>query len=161
MFLGNQLAKKCGPSAEELCIPCKPKRFAVQPKDLECKRCTQCVGMWTGHPPLETTLNLFICLYLHARYWMIKRHFFVGAQVLVKECTPMSDTVCGCKEGLVCGDAQCSFCVTACDKGHGPSGDGTSTARAAAGQLTGGGHMNNTNVCLCRFLQNLSQRNLL
>uniref|UniRef100_H3D4S4 Tumor necrosis factor receptor superfamily, member 9a n=1 Tax=Tetraodon nigroviridis TaxID=99883 RepID=H3D4S4_TETNG len=48
----------------------------------------------------------------------------VGAQVLLKECTPTSDTVCGCKEGLVCGNALCSFCVTACSKGQEPSEDG-------------------------------------
>uniref|UniRef100_A0A3Q3WSP4 TNFR-Cys domain-containing protein n=1 Tax=Mola mola TaxID=94237 RepID=A0A3Q3WSP4_MOLML len=45
----------------------------------------------------------------------------VGAQVLVKECTATHDTVCECKEGLVCGDATCSFCVKKCGKGEEPT----------------------------------------
>ncbi|XP_033942562.1 tumor necrosis factor receptor superfamily member 9a [Pseudochaenichthys georgianus] len=45
----------------------------------------------------------------------------VGAQVMVKECTATTDTQCGCKEGLTCGDAKCSFCVKKCDKGQEPT----------------------------------------
>lgn len=45
----------------------------------------------------------------------------VGAQVLVKECTATSDTQCGCKKELTCGDAQCSFCVKECGKGEEPA----------------------------------------
>uniref|UniRef100_A0A3B5KJ86 TNFR-Cys domain-containing protein n=1 Tax=Takifugu rubripes TaxID=31033 RepID=A0A3B5KJ86_TAKRU len=80
---GNHLVKPCGPSPEELCTPCKPNRFMVQPNSLKCSQCTQCVGM---------------C-------------------ILLEKCTPTRDTVCGCKEGLMCGDDQCSFCVTACVNG--------------------------------------------
>ncbi|XP_045911165.1 tumor necrosis factor receptor superfamily member 9-like isoform X2 [Micropterus dolomieu] len=45
----------------------------------------------------------------------------VGALVLVEECTATKDTKCGCKEGLVCGNGQCSFCVKECGKGHEPA----------------------------------------
>ncbi|XP_056278721.1 tumor necrosis factor receptor superfamily member 9a [Pseudoliparis swirei] len=45
----------------------------------------------------------------------------VGAQVYVKHCTATSDTQCGCKEGLTCGDRRCSFCVERCDKGQEPA----------------------------------------
>uniref|UniRef100_A0A668A0A9 TNFR-Cys domain-containing protein n=1 Tax=Myripristis murdjan TaxID=586833 RepID=A0A668A0A9_9TELE len=43
-----------------------------------------------------------------------------GAQVVKKACTSTSDTVCGCQDGLQCGDATCSFCVTTCGKGEEP-----------------------------------------
>ncbi|XP_053705480.1 tumor necrosis factor receptor superfamily member 9a isoform X2 [Synchiropus splendidus] len=44
----------------------------------------------------------------------------VGAQVQLKACTRASDTQCGCKEGLTCGDAGCSFCVDLCGRGTEP-----------------------------------------
>ncbi|XP_030589729.1 tumor necrosis factor receptor superfamily member 9a [Archocentrus centrarchus] len=47
----------------------------------------------------------------------------VGAQVLIKNCTATTDTKCGCKEGLTCGNAQCSFCVEECAKGFEPTAD--------------------------------------
>lgn len=47
----------------------------------------------------------------------------LGAQVQLKECTATSDTVCGCKKGLTCGDARCSFCVETCGKGQEPTSD--------------------------------------
>lgn len=50
VFVGNRLVDRCGPSPEELCTPCKPNRFTVQPKSRQCSPCTQCVGMWCGHP---------------------------------------------------------------------------------------------------------------
>lgn len=45
----------------------------------------------------------------------------VGAQIQVKECTATADTKCGCKEGLTCGDENCSFCVKKCGKGQEPT----------------------------------------
>ncbi|XP_034027508.1 tumor necrosis factor receptor superfamily member 9a [Thalassophryne amazonica] len=45
----------------------------------------------------------------------------VGAQILLKACTTSTDTVCGCKEGLICGDGSCSFCVKQCGKGEEPA----------------------------------------
>lgn len=45
----------------------------------------------------------------------------VGAQLLVKACTATTDTKCGCKEGLICGDGNCSFCVKKCEKGQEPT----------------------------------------
>ncbi|XP_068603724.1 tumor necrosis factor receptor superfamily member 9a [Brachionichthys hirsutus] len=45
----------------------------------------------------------------------------VGAQVQVRGCTAASDTQCGCKDGLTCGDDVCSFCVTTCGAGHEPT----------------------------------------
>ncbi|XP_042347177.1 tumor necrosis factor receptor superfamily member 9-like [Plectropomus leopardus] len=88
---GNRLVKQCGPSPKDLCTPCEPGTFTVNPKNYRCTRCTQCVG----------------------------------AQVFLKACTATSDTKCGCKDGLTCGDGSCSFCVKKCDKGHEPTEDGS------------------------------------
>uniref|UniRef100_UPI0037E72787 tumor necrosis factor receptor superfamily member 9a n=1 Tax=Semicossyphus pulcher TaxID=241346 RepID=UPI0037E72787 len=45
----------------------------------------------------------------------------VEAQVYVKQCTASSNTVCGCREGLICGGGdQCTFCVDKCGKGQEP-----------------------------------------
>ncbi|XP_029012238.1 tumor necrosis factor receptor superfamily member 9-like [Betta splendens] len=52
--------------------------------------------------------------------WCQRCKTCVGALVQVKACTTTSNTVCTCKEGLLCGDAQCSFCVTKCGKGQEP-----------------------------------------
>ncbi|XP_060930280.1 tumor necrosis factor receptor superfamily member 9a [Limanda limanda] len=46
-----------------------------------------------------------------------------GAQVNKEVCTPTTDTKCGCKKGLLCGDGSCSFCITKCDKGEEPTKD--------------------------------------
>ncbi|XP_069560443.1 tumor necrosis factor receptor superfamily member 9a [Brachyistius frenatus] len=46
-----------------------------------------------------------------------------GAQVLMETCTPTTNTKCGCKEGLTCGDDQCKFCVETCAKGQEPTTD--------------------------------------
>lgn len=104
--------------------------------------------------------NPNIGFHSQARHWMLKWHYslYLGAQVLLEKCTLSRDTVCGCKEGLMCGDDQCSFCITACVKGNGPSEDSKWTAHAAQGQFIGDSQ---TPACLCRFLQNVSQRNLL
>ncbi|KAM9856143.1 tumor necrosis factor receptor superfamily member 9a isoform 2-T2 [Aulostomus maculatus] len=45
----------------------------------------------------------------------------VGAQVLKEQCTATTDTVCGCRVGLKCGDHKCSFCVQKCGKGEEPT----------------------------------------
>ncbi|KAM4563309.1 tumor necrosis factor receptor superfamily member 9a isoform 1-T2 [Odontesthes bonariensis] len=42
----------------------------------------------------------------------------VGAQVTLEACTAKTDTKCGCKKGLICGDESCSFCVEKCGKGY-------------------------------------------
>ncbi|XP_075955387.1 tumor necrosis factor receptor superfamily member 9a isoform X2 [Anarhichas minor] len=84
---GNRLVSDCGPRPKDLCTPCEPGKFAENPKNKWCTRCTQCVG----------------------------------AQVYVKQCTPTTDTQCGCKEGLTCGNARCTFCVQKCDKGQEPT----------------------------------------
>ncbi|XP_074537990.1 tumor necrosis factor receptor superfamily member 9-like [Halichoeres trimaculatus] len=47
----------------------------------------------------------------------------VESLVLVKECTATSDTVCGCKEGLTCGNDPCTFCVKMCGKGQEPAAE--------------------------------------
>ncbi|XP_018530004.1 tumor necrosis factor receptor superfamily member 9a [Lates calcarifer] len=47
----------------------------------------------------------------------------IGVQVLVKSCTATSNTQCGCKDGLTCGDNSCSFCTDKCDKGYEPTKD--------------------------------------
>ncbi|XP_031700903.1 tumor necrosis factor receptor superfamily member 9a [Anarrhichthys ocellatus] len=84
---GHHLVSDCGPRPKDLCTPCEPGKFAENPKNKWCTRCTQCVG----------------------------------AQVYVKQCTPTTDTQCGCKEGLTCGNARCTFCVQKCDKGQEPT----------------------------------------
>ncbi|XP_051735055.1 tumor necrosis factor receptor superfamily member 9a [Ctenopharyngodon idella] len=45
----------------------------------------------------------------------------VGVQFTLKPCTISSDTVCGCKAGYRCGNAECSFCVTECKEGEEPT----------------------------------------
>uniref|UniRef100_A0A3P8WYM0 Tumor necrosis factor receptor superfamily, member 9a n=1 Tax=Cynoglossus semilaevis TaxID=244447 RepID=A0A3P8WYM0_CYNSE len=88
-FPGNHLVAECGLSPKNLCTPCEPSTYTVQPRVYSCEPCTQCVGTF----------------------------------VLVKQCTATRDTQCGCKEGLLCGDSACSFCVEKCEKGHEPTKD--------------------------------------
>ncbi|XP_070695918.1 tumor necrosis factor receptor superfamily member 9a [Pempheris klunzingeri] len=84
---GHHMFNQCGANPKDLCTPCEPGTFTVDPKSFRCTRCTQCVG----------------------------------AHVLEKECTATSDTKCGCKEGLTCGNSRCSFCVKTCGKGQEPT----------------------------------------
>lgn len=84
---GNRLVSQCGPKPQDLCKPCEPETYTVEPLHKTCLRCTQCVG----------------------------------AQVLLKECTTTTDTQCGCKEGLTCGNTSCNFCVMKCNKGQEPT----------------------------------------
>ncbi|XP_062872089.1 tumor necrosis factor receptor superfamily member 9a [Trichomycterus rosablanca] len=42
-------------------------------------------------------------------------------QFELKACNTSTDTVCGCKPGLRCGDNQCKFCVDECGKGEEPT----------------------------------------
>ncbi|KAM6930015.1 tumor necrosis factor receptor superfamily member 4-like [Lycodopsis pacificus] len=53
--------------------------------------------------------------------WCTRCTQCVGAQVYVKQCTPTTDTQCGCKEGLTCGNDRCTFCVRKCGKGQEPT----------------------------------------
>ncbi|KAM3872061.1 tumor necrosis factor receptor superfamily member 9a [Diretmus argenteus] len=83
----NHLVRRCGPNLNDLCTPCEPDTYTVDPTQYSCPSCTQCAG----------------------------------AQVLEKACTSTADTVCGCKDGLTCGNRDCSFCVQKCGKGEEPA----------------------------------------
>ncbi|XP_040049649.2 tumor necrosis factor receptor superfamily member 9a [Gasterosteus aculeatus] len=88
------------------CQACHPgnrlvKDCGPRPKEL----CTPCErGAFVEKPNMCTTCTR--CL---------------GALVEVEKCTTTTDTKCGCKEGLTCGDDRCSFCVDKCDKGQEPT----------------------------------------
>ncbi|KAM3618001.1 uncharacterized protein V6R79_013793 [Siganus canaliculatus] len=45
----------------------------------------------------------------------------IDAQFVKEECTLTTDTQCGCKEGLLCGDKRCTFCIKKCGKGEEPT----------------------------------------
>ncbi|CAL9703399.1 unnamed protein product [Knipowitschia caucasica] len=46
----------------------------------------------------------------------------IDPQVLERSCSPYQDTQCGCREGFLCGDKSCSFCVQECGRGQEPTG---------------------------------------
>ncbi|XP_008276754.1 tumor necrosis factor receptor superfamily member 9a isoform X2 [Stegastes partitus] len=98
------------PSGQEVCCEaCHPghrlvKKCGLDPKEL----CTPCEsGKFILNPKAERCTLCTQC---------------IDAQVLVKNCTATSDTMCGCRKGLICGDADCNFCVEPCGKGQEPSG---------------------------------------
>ncbi|KAF6721192.1 Tumor necrosis factor receptor superfamily member 9 [Oryzias melastigma] len=91
VFQGNRLLEMCGQRPSDLCKPCEPGTFTVNPLKWRCERCSDCVG----------------------------------AQVHVKNCTAIADTVCGCKEGLRCANDKCSYCVEKCRKGFEPLSNGS------------------------------------
>ncbi|XP_055044013.2 tumor necrosis factor receptor superfamily member 9a [Misgurnus anguillicaudatus] len=89
------------------CKKCKPGNRMVKPCGIDpALLCTPC-------KPNHYTLNpkSFSCL---------KCTQCVGVQFTLKECNTMSDTVCGCKDGYLCGNAKCSYCVTKCGVGEEP-----------------------------------------
>ncbi|XP_049920915.1 tumor necrosis factor receptor superfamily member 9a isoform X1 [Epinephelus moara] len=86
------------------------RKCGPNPKDL-CVRCES--GTFTVNPLNYRCSRCTQC---------------VGAQVHMQDCTATSDTKCGCKEGLVCGDDSCSYCVTKCDKGYEPTKNGSCRA---------------------------------
>uniref|UniRef100_A0A4W4H9Z5 TNFR-Cys domain-containing protein n=1 Tax=Electrophorus electricus TaxID=8005 RepID=A0A4W4H9Z5_ELEEL len=45
----------------------------------------------------------------------------ICTQCTVQACTASSDTKCGCRPGLRCGDKQCTFCVDECKIGEEPT----------------------------------------
>uniref|UniRef100_A0A1A7XRY8 TNFR-Cys domain-containing protein n=2 Tax=Iconisemion striatum TaxID=60296 RepID=A0A1A7XRY8_9TELE len=92
------------------CDECHPgnrlvKQCGPRPKEL----CIPCeTGTYTQNP---MTLRCARCTQC------------VGAQVHLKDCTMKSDTQCGCRDGLTCGDGKCSYCVEKCAKGFEPTDD--------------------------------------
>ncbi|XP_061629589.1 tumor necrosis factor receptor superfamily member 9-like [Phyllopteryx taeniolatus] len=96
------------PHGDVCCDECHPGNRLVShcganPQDL----CTPCEGKtYTQNPKNYKCSRCTQC---------------EGAQVLVEDCTPTTDTRCGCKKGLLCGNDRCSFCLKKCGKGEEPS----------------------------------------
>ncbi|XP_061703656.1 tumor necrosis factor receptor superfamily member 9-like isoform X2 [Syngnathoides biaculeatus] len=90
------------------CVECHPGNRLVSdcgpdPRDL----CTPCEGKTFTQNP-----NDYKC----SRCTQCE-----GAQVLLRRCTATTDTRCGCKDGLACGDERCTFCREKCGPGEEPS----------------------------------------
>ncbi|XP_054902284.1 tumor necrosis factor receptor superfamily member 9a [Poeciliopsis prolifica] len=90
------------------CVECHPgnrlaKWSGRNPREL-CTPCEQ--GTYTVHSLASQCSSCIQC---------------IGALVHLKDCTPKSNTQCGCKEGLRCGNAECNFCVDECGKGQQPT----------------------------------------
>ncbi|KAK9954114.1 hypothetical protein ABG768_016213 [Culter alburnus] len=89
------------------CVRCKPGNRLVEScgRDPE-KLCTPC------EPGTYTLTSAWSCL---------RCTQCIGIRFTLKPCNISSDTVCGCKAGYRCGDANCSFCVTECKAGEEPT----------------------------------------
>ncbi|KAM9750829.1 tumor necrosis factor receptor superfamily member 9a isoform 1-T2 [Menidia menidia] len=110
---------------EGSCSPDQPKagckRWRQDGENVCCEECRAGNRLVTECGPKADSL----CKPCQAGFYNLKAKAYsctictqcVGAQVLLEKCTATSDTKCGCKEGLTCGDAQCSFCVEKCGRG--------------------------------------------
>ncbi|XP_035378539.1 tumor necrosis factor receptor superfamily member 9a [Electrophorus electricus] len=116
---GNRLVTLCGPDPSQFCMPCEPRHYTTEPMSPYCTICTQCTGklifrrMSFNMTTHEEPLSLAIPLISHA--------YTTYPQVEVQACTASSDTKCGCRPGLRCGDKQCTFCVDECKIGEEPT----------------------------------------
>uniref|UniRef100_A0A3B5L1G3 TNFR-Cys domain-containing protein n=1 Tax=Xiphophorus couchianus TaxID=32473 RepID=A0A3B5L1G3_9TELE len=91
--------------------------------NIKCVECRNRVAQQSGTNPQE------LCTPCERGTYTLKSLAFecasctqcIGALVHLKDCTPKSNTQCGCKKGLRCGNAECSFCVDECGKGQEPT----------------------------------------
>lgn len=112
----------CGSGAEEhsgcmrwrksgddvCCHSCYPGNYLVtkcgpDPKDL-CKPCTR--KTFTSSLTAQHCDQCTQC---------------IDPQVTLEQCSASSDTKCGCKEGYLCGNEECSACIKKCDRGQEPT----------------------------------------
>ncbi|XP_077578091.1 tumor necrosis factor receptor superfamily member 9a [Stigmatopora nigra] len=93
----NQCCEECHPGNRLVSI------CGIKPEEL----CTPCrKGTYTQNPKEYKCERCTQC---------------TGAQIELKKCTPTKNTQCGCKDGLKCGNEQCSFCLKKCGKGEEPT----------------------------------------